>query len=357
MKIKKIQEQKLEGRKVLMRVDLDVPIEDGKIQDVYRVESSKESIKYIASQKGVKLALLSHLGRPKDTRELVSEEAFDSHFSFRQMIQELQQIWGVKIRFVASLSEDLIKKELEKMQEGEVMLLENVRFYHEEMDNDESFARKLAKNFDFFVNESFAVAHREHMSIVGLPKFLPAFAGIHFQKEMEVLEKVKNHPEHPAVAVIGGAKIETKLPLIESFIENYDYVLVGGKIANEAIDQGLIFDKKVILPVDFANDDRLDIGEKTIEKFKDIISQAETIVWNGPLGKFEEEPFNRGTDEILDAIIESEAYSVTGGGESVQVLEMRGKIDKISFVSAGGGSMLQYMSSGDLAALDSLEEK
>lgn len=356
MGLKKIQNVNLEGRKVIMRVDLDVPIENGKIQDIYRVGSSKESIKHIISQRDTKLALLSHLGRPKNTKELQVEEPFDSHFSFRQMIQELQQIWGVKIRFVGSLSRGAIKKALDEMREGEVLLLENVRFYHEETENNEDFARELASNFDFYVNESFAVSHREHASIVGLPKFLPAYAGLRFQQEIETLQRVRNHPEHPAIAVIGGAKIDTKLPLIESFIDNYDYVLVGGKVANEAIDQGVAFDKKVILPVDFADENRFDIGEKTIQKFKDIIAQAETIVWNGPLGKFEQEPFNHGTDEILDAIIESEAFSVTGGGESVQVLESRNKLDKISFVSVGGGSMLQYMSDGYLPALDFLEE-
>ncbi|MFC1638575.1 phosphoglycerate kinase, partial [Patescibacteria group bacterium] len=284
------------------------------------------------------------------------DDGFLKQFSFRQVVSEIEEIIGVKVNFVSGYGSDLIKRELDEMNgDSGVLLLENVRFFPEEEENDELFAQDLAKNFDVYINEAFSNSHRKHASMVGLPSILPGFAGLQFQREIENLDKVKFHPEHPAVAIIGGAKIKTKLPLIENFSDNYEYVLVGGKIANEAMDENMSFRDNVILPVDLAKD-RLDIGPNTIKKFEEIVSHAETVVWNGPLGKFEESPYDTGTREVVDAIIESEAFTVVGGGESIQVLETLSIMDKFSFISTGGGAMLKYLSGEEMPGLDMLKK-
>ncbi|MFC1644908.1 phosphoglycerate kinase [Patescibacteria group bacterium] len=353
MEIKRIQDENLEGKSIIMRVDFNVSIEDGKVQDRYKIESCAETVKYILSQKNTKLALISHLGRPQDSK-MDMDDGFLKKFSFRQIVSEIEEIIGVKVVFIPGYGKDLIKKELGEVGEnGGVLLLENVRFFSEEEENDESFSRELASNFDIYVNEAFSNSHRAHSSMVGLPEVLPGYAGFQFQKELNNLDKIKFHPEHPAVAIIGGAKIKTKLPLIESFSNNYEYVLVGGMVANEAIDTMIDFSDRVVLPFDFAKN-RLDIGPQTISRFKDIINQAETIVWNGPLGKFEESPYDVGTREIVDAIMSSEAFTVAGGGESIQVLERLGVMDKFSFISTGGGAMLKYLSGEDMPGLNKL---
>ncbi|MFC1623043.1 phosphoglycerate kinase, partial [Patescibacteria group bacterium] len=306
-------------------------------------------------QKGTRLVLISHLGRPQEARSDV-DDGFLKQFSFRQVVSEIEEIIGVKVNFVSGYGSDLIKRELDEMNgDSGVLLLENVRFFPEEEENDELFAQDLAKNFDVYINEAFSNSHRKHASMVGLPSILPGFAGLQFQREIENLDKVKFHPEHPAVAIIGGAKIKTKLPLIENFSDNYEYVLVGGKIANEAMDENMSFRDNVILPVDLAKD-RLDIGPNTIKKFEEIVSHAETVVWNGPLGKFEESPYDTGTREVVDAIIESEAFTVVGGGESIQVLETLSIMDKFSFISTGGGAMLKYLSGEEMPGLDMLKK-
>ncbi|HEX7586359.1 MAG TPA: phosphoglycerate kinase, partial [Patescibacteria group bacterium] len=220
--------------------------------------------------------------------------------------------------------------------------------------NDSEFAAALSENFDVFVNDAFSVCHRDQASVTGVAKILPSYAGLWLKKEIENLDKIKKNPAKPAVAIIGGAKIETKLPLIKKFEETYDHILVGGKIANEAMDQKIQFSSKVILPLDLA-EDRLDIGPKTIEKFKEIISLAKTIVWNGPMGKFEEKPYNIGTEEILETVIKSGAFTLMGGGESAQILEENNAMDKISFVSTGGGAMLEYLSGNKLPGIEVLK--
>jgi phosphoglycerate kinase len=241
------------------------------------------------------------------------------------------------------------------MEPGEVLLLENVRFYEGEEKNDEEFSKKLAENFDIFINDAFSVCHRDQSSVTGVAKILPSFAGFWLQKEIENLDKIKSNPERPAVAIIGGAKIETKLPMIKSFEKIYDNILVGGKIANEAIDENIQFSEKVMLPTDFSGD-RMDIGEETIQKFVEIIKNAKTIVWNGPMGKFEESPYDLATKEVLKAVIGSGAYTLLGGGESVEILEKENAMEKISFVSTGGGAMLEYLSGNPMPGIEALND-
>jgi phosphoglycerate kinase len=343
--MKRIQEADIKNKKVLLRADFNVAVENGKAKETFKIAACKDSVAYLLRQ-GAKVALVSHLGRPEGNA--------DPEFSLAQIKGDIEKILGIKIVFIGDCIGEKVKTGLENLAGGEVMLLENVRFYPGEEANDANFSQQLAENFEVFVNDAFSVCHRDQASVTGVTKFLPSFAGLWLQKEIENLEKVKNAPEHPAVAIIGGAKIETKLPLINNFEAKYDHILVGGKIANEAADQGLQFSEKVVLPVDSAPG-KLDIGPETIEKFKNIISSAKTIVWNGPVGKFEEKPNDTGTVAILEAVISSGAYSLMGGGESVEILEERGDMDKISFVSTGGGAMLEYLSGNNLPGIEALK--
>ncbi len=346
MQIKKIQDGNFEGKKVLVRADFNVGIVEGKIQEKFKLEACKETVAYLASQAGTKIALTSHLGRPDGKENL--------EFSLAQLVDELEKILNKKIVFVSDCIGEKVASALATVKEDEVLLLENVRFHGDEETNGEKFSQQLSENFDVFVNEAFSVCHRNQASVTGITRYLPSYGGFWLQKELENLDKVVNNPELPATAIIGGAKIETKLPLLNLFETIYTNILVGGKIANEAFEEKIQFSSKVILPVDFAGD-RLDIGEKTIQIFKEIIAGSKVIVWNGPLGKFEQPPFDKGTREILAAVISSGAYTLIGGGESVQVLEENKLMDKISFVSTGGGAMLEYLSGNAMPGLEALK--
>lgn len=343
------------NKRVLVRVDFNVELKDGDVRENFKVRACQETVDYLL-EKGAKVALISHLGRPAAVKTLAGkpDEIMNTEFTLEQIRDDTERILGFRIKFVSDCVGEKVAEGLDNLASGEVLLLENVRFYAEEELNNEKFAKLLAENFDIFVNEAFSVCHRDQASVTGVAKILPSCAGFWLQKEIDNLDKIKNQPDHPAVAIIGGAKIETKLPLIKELEKNYDYILVGGKVANEALDEKINFSEKVILPSDFV-DDRLDIGSETLKKFQEIISSAKTIVWNGPMGKFEEEKFATGTFAILDAIIASGAYALVGGGESVQVLEEKNLLDKISFVSTGGGAMLEYLAGGPMPGLDVLK--
>lgn len=343
--IKKIQDGNFEGKKVLMRADFNVAIKDGKAQEKFKLEACKETVEHLSAQSGIKIALASHLGRPD------GKENFD--FSLTQLIGELERILGKKIVFAQNCVGKEVAQALENLGQDEVLLLENVRFHAGEEKNDDEFSKQLAENFDAFINDAFSVCHRNQASVTGVTKYLPSYAGFWLQKEIENLDKVAKNPELPATAIIGGAKIETKLPLINVLESSYTNILVGGKIANEAIEQALKFSSKVLLPVDFA-EGKLDIGEETIRMFKEIIVKSRVIIWNGPLGKFEQPPFDKGTLEILNAVLSSGAYILIGGGESVQILEENNLMDKVSFVSTGGGAMLEYLSGNSMPGIEAL---
>lgn len=343
--LRKIQDTDLENKKILLRVDFNVAIENGQAMESFKIKACQETLNYLLGKKA-RVAIITHLGRP--------EGKINPDFSLAQLKGEAEKILGIKLNFVADCVGEKIGPALDALASGEALLLENVRFYAGEETSDENFTNQLAENFDIFVNDAFSVCHRDQASVTGVAKILPSYAGLWLQKEIENLEKVKADPEVPAVAIIGGAKIETKLPLIKKLEEFYDYILVGGKIANEAMDQGLKFSEKVLLPKDLAQD-RLDIGPNTVKKFKEIITTAKTIVWNGPMGKFEEKPYDVGTNEILNSVINSGAFVLMGGGESVQILEENDAMDKIGFVSTGGGAMLEYLSGNKLPGIEVLQ--
>jgi len=348
MLLRNIKQADFENKKVLARMDFNVELNDvGQVQEHFKLEVLKKTLDYILGFPGAKVAMLTHFGRPNGKH--------DPNYSVVKLVPALEKVLERKIVFVSDCIGKSVEDALADLSEGSLLLLENVRFYPEEETNDEKFAKTLAKPFDIYVNEAFGVDHRNHASLVAITKFLPSYPGLHVLEEVEKLNQVLLSPKHPAIAIIGGAKIETKLPLIRMFEDRYDCVLVGGKIANEAIDQKITFSEKVLLPQDFDSPLRLDIGPNTIAYYIQIIRMAKTIVWNGPMGKFEEKPYDMGTDAILHAILESQAFVVIGGGESLAVLEKAGVMDKIGFISSGGGAMLEYLSGKKLPGLEALE--
>ncbi|MFA6552802.1 MAG: phosphoglycerate kinase [Candidatus Paceibacterota bacterium] len=352
MEIKKIQEAELENKKVILRVGFDVSVENGHAKELFKIKTVKETVDYLVS-KNAKIAMMTYFGRPRGKKDI--------KFSLNQLVGDIEQALGYKIKFVPDCIGKKVEEAMDNLGEKELIMLENVRFYPGEgdfemgLDYDEEFAKKLAQGFDFFINDAFSQSHRSQASISGIPKYIPSYAGFLMQKEIENLNHVLHEPDYPATAIIGGAKIETKLPLIKAFEKTYTHVLVGGRVANEAIDQKIEFSAKVILPNDFAKD-RLDIGEKTLERFKDIINHSKVVVWNGPMGKFEEPPYDKGTRDILDAVADCDGFTLIGGGESVQVLEENGLMDKVSFVSTGGGAMLEYLSGNSMPGIEALKK-
>lgn len=336
----------LKGKKVLVRIDSDVCIENGKILDDTRLEASLKTIQYLQEHGGI-VILLGHSGRPngkavsKFTLEPVAKW-YEHKLSGHMEATKLGEFSGWKI------SDNLF-------------LLENLRFYKGEEENNPEFATQLASLGNIYVNEAFAVSHRNHASITGVPKLLPSYAGLHLQEEVEELSKILENPKRPLVVLIGGAKIETKLPIVEKMHHVADYVLVGGKIAEETRvlikvqHEKITGQKSVILVADNipAGDD---ITLKDTESFIQIISLGKTIVWNGPMGKMGNPKTEKNTLEIARAIIHSNAYSVIGGGDSIALLSSHHLLDKFSFVSTGGGAMLELLSGKPLPGIKVLEK-
>jgi phosphoglycerate kinase len=348
MDIKRMQDAEVENRIVFLRVDFNVAVEAGVVNEKFKILAAKETLDYLTAM-NAKVALVTHFGRP--------DGKIDPEFSLRPIKDDVEYILGRKIKFIPDFFEKNVANIVDSLGENEVAMLENVRFYSGEESNDEEFAKKLSEGFDIFINDAFSVSHRDQASVTGITKFLPSYAGMRLQKEIEEMEKLKNNFKRPSVAIIGGAKIETKLPVIKFFEEKYDYVLVGGKIANEAIEQKTDFSPKVHLPIDFSDENKFDIGPKTISRFKEIASFAKTIVWNGPTGKFEDEKYAISSDEILKSILESKAYVVIGGGETLEVIEKANAmrdIEKRGFVSTGGGAMLEYLGGGRMPGIEAL---
>lgn len=338
----------VQHKSVLIRVDFNIELNQiAQVQEHFRLDIVRRTVDHIAAQPGTRIALLTHFGRPAGRP--------DPAFSVARIVEAVSRALERPVIGVSDCVGKSVKAALETLPKNAVLLLENVRFYPQEEANDPAFARALANPFAIFVNEAFSVCHRAHASVVSVPQALPAYAGFHLLEELENLNQVRFAPRRPAVAVIGGAKIETKLPLIRALEATYDVILVGGKVANEALDNKLHFSEKVLLPQDFDSSARLDIGPNTIAYYTRILHTAKTIVWNGPMGKFEEKPYDMGTAAILHAILESGAFVVIGGGESLAVLEKARMMSRIGFVSSGGGAMLEYLSGKTLPGLAALE--
>jgi phosphoglycerate kinase len=316
----KLSDFNYKDKRVLVRVDFDVPLEDGKVDDGTRIQECLPTIEYLLNQ-GAKIILLGHLGRPQGEDESLSLAPVAEHL--RKLLNRKGKIESVHTH------EDL---------DDNLYLLENLRFDPREEANDPGFAQELAEMGDFYVNEAFATSHRAHTSIVGIPKLLPHAAGLHFQKEVEGLSRALENPINPLVFVIGGAKPETKLPLVEEFRKRANRVLVGGKLAAP----------NALTP------DNLDINVPTIESFKEVIASAGTIVLNGTMGKYEDPKAERGTKEIFEAVANSKAFKITGGGDTIAALTKFNLIAKMDYVSTAGGAMLEFLAKGTLPGIEAL---
>ena len=331
------------GTRVLVRCDFNCPIdENGNVLETYRIEKTLPTINYLL-ENDAKIILMSHLDDPKGrvVEDLRLTPIADALFSYLDLsILKAPDCVGKNIKEI-----------VEGMQNGEILLLENLRFHKGEEENDESFARELASLGEIYVNDAFGACHRAHASIVGIPKFLPSFAGFLLESEIKNLSRVLENPEKPLVAVFGGAKIETKLPTIQKFLDLANFVLVGGKIAKEIN----FSHPNLYNALDF--NQGFDIGDKTIEKFKDIISKAKTIIWNGPMGMFEKKEFEKGTKEIAIAISEAKAFKVAGGGETLFAISKYGLEKKFDFLSTGGGAMLEFLAGKKLPGIEAIQQK
>jgi len=385
MQIKTIKQiENLEGKRVLVRCDFNVPIKEGKVKDNFKITKSLSTIEYLI-KKGAIVILTSHLGRPDGEVKL--------EFSLEPVKIELEKLLDKEIKLFGL--DQLFELAQTNLEAGQVVLLENVRFSPDEKKNTGSFAKDLARVADIFVLEGFAVAHRPAGSVVGVAKFLPSYAGLLVEKEIEGLSKVTN-PQKPFCVVLGGAKTETKIPVLKNLLTKADAILLGGGIVNtylaakgyevgkSLLDENLqteileyVKHDNIIMPVDVVigtidgqNHEVLevnenlkvksdwaifDIGPKTIELYAKYIKQAQTLVWNGAMGYFEQHPYETGTHLIAQLLADRSsegAFTVCGGGETVEVLKKLNIMDKIDLVSTGGGSMLEFLSGKTLPGVE-----
>jgi phosphoglycerate kinase len=375
-----LRDVRLENKRVLMRVDFNVPLdEEGNIIDDNKIKAALPTIEYILGQ-GARLIIMSHLGRPKGQRE--------DRFSLRVVGERMKSLITANVYISPETVGPLAEEAAAALKPGEILLLENVRFQPGEEKNDPELSKQMAALGDIFVNDAFGSAHRAHSSTTGVGDYLPCYAGLLMEKEVEILRNVLNYPESPRMAILGGAKVADKIGLIENLLDKTAIVLIGGGMANtflqaqgknigksrfEAnfLDQALRLiklaaDKKVefVLPVDVVTaaelspeavpvitdvdhvaDDHmiLDIGPQTIDIFKEAIKRARTIIWNGPLGVYEYQQFAHGTEEITRALAESQAITVIGGGDSSAAALNLGLADKITHISTGGGATLEFL--------------
>ncbi len=337
--MKSIREVRVTGKKVLLRADLDVPLKDSEVADDFRLQAALLTIKFLIEQ-GAKTIVIGHLDRPGG--KVVEKWRMDpvAKWVETRLIASLQKVDDC-------LGPD-VKTAIGAMSNGDVLLLENLRFHPGEEANDPEFARELASLVDIFVNDCFATSHRKHASIVGVPKLLPSYAGLRLLVETQLIASLQSR--RPLLFIIGGAKPETKAPLVKKLSKIADKILLGGTLMFEHSLEGI---PNVIFPIDAVGIE--DIGPETIKMFVGEIEKAKTIVWNGPLGIVNTKEFEVGTRKIAEALAASDAYTIVGGGDTVAALTRFGLRDKIDFVSTGGGAMLQFLADGTLPGIEALE--
>ena len=381
------------SRRVMVRVDFNVPMEDGRITDNTRIRAALPTILQLIRD-GAKIVLVTHLGRPK---------GFESGLSTEPLAVELSKLMGQRVRHTGDCIGPDVENTIDDLQEGEVLLLENIRFYKEETQNEAEFARVLAALADIYVNDAFGTAHRAHASTEGVTHYFEhCAAGLLMEREIEYLGKVVERPEHPFVAILGGAKISDKIGVIENLIENVDRLLIGGgmaytflnamgiktgdsiverdklELASELLKKAVDRKLDIYLPEDHvigrelnpSTESRIvgraeipdgwrgmDIGPKSVETFGTIVDEAKTIIWNGPLGIYEFEKFANGTMEIAKRLAESDAVSIIGGGDCVAAVHKAGVADRITHISTGGGASLEFLEGKTLPGIAALTDK
>ena len=394
MSKKTIRDIDVSGKKVLVRCDFNVPQdENGNITDNRRILGAIPTIKYLIDH-NAKVILCSHLGRPKGE---VKKE-----FSLAPVQKELSKELGIEVKLADDIVGESAKKLAQDMKEKEVVLLENVRFDKREEQNDREFSKELASLAEIYVNDAFGTAHRAHSSTAGVAEFLPAVSGFLIEKEIKFLGEALNNPKRPFVSIIGGKKVSDKISVINNLLEKVDTLLIGGgmaytffkaeglnigsslceddklDLAKELIEKAKKKNVKLLLPIDvvvakeFSSDaeskvvkvdeiedgwEGMDIGPETIKQFEEILKNAKTIMWNGPLGVFEFDKFAKGTNEIAKIIGNTDAITVIGGGDSAAAIEKAGMADKMTHISTGGGASLEFLEGKNLPGISCLQDK
>ncbi len=395
MDYKTIEDINLAGKTVLLRGDLNVPAQDGKVTDTTRIDRLKNTVDHLVKS-GAKTLILSHFGRPKGERK--------PEYSLEFLAPVLEKQWGHPVKFAADCIGEPVSKLASELNNGEIGLLENVRFYKGEEKNDPEFVKQLAENGDIFVNDAFSAAHRAHASTEGLAHHMPTAAGFLMRDEINALTKALEAPEKPVAAVVGGAKISSKLDVLNNVVKKVDYMILGGGMANTFMyAQGIEVGKslcekdmaeaareimktaeasgcKIVLPTDRvivselkegashevstadsmpADKEAIDIGPKSIAEISEILESCKTVLWNGPMGVFEIKPFDNGTNEVAKKVAEltqaGKLLSVAGGGDTVSALENAGVVDKFSYISTAGGAFLEWMEGKELPGVAALK--
>lgn len=392
---KTVRDVEVKGKKVIVRCDFNVPMKDGKITDDTRIKAALPTIGYLL-ENGAAVILMSHMGRPKGEAKM--------EFSLAPVAERLSGYLETEVRFKSSpeVVDDEIKKEAASLKAGEVFLLENVRFRKEETDNNPEFAKELASLAEIFVQEAFGTAHRAHASTAGIAAYLPAVSGFLIEKEVKFLGSAVENPKRPFVAIMGGAKVGDKIPVIENLLTKVDVLIIGGgmsytfykamgleigtsildadnvELAKSLIEKAEKLGVKLLLPIDivcakeFDNNSEskvfdkesipydymgLDIGPETIKLYRETLAKAATVVWNGPMGVFEMDNFANGTRAVAQILADIDAITIIGGGDSAAAVEKFGLADRMSHISTGGGASLEFLEGKVLPGIDVIRDK